>query len=77
MFSNEDSIIENLAAAGLVAPEEIDAARAKGGDVIDYLVSNSDLTSEQVAQTISANAGMDFIDIDKVHIEPAIINLIS
>ncbi|HUF64074.1 MAG TPA: GspE/PulE family protein [Verrucomicrobiales bacterium] len=77
MFANEDYIIEALTDAGYVNAETVEQARSKGDSVIEALVEGGHVTSEQVAQTAASNAGLGYVDLTEVHIDPAVINVID
>lgn len=75
MFSNEDYLVELLAEAGLVSADHIARARnahAANETVIDHLFANTDLTQEDVAQTLAINAGMPYVRLSSVSFSPGI-----
>ena len=75
MFSNEDYLAELLAEAGSVSANQVDEARnaiSGGQSVIEYLLGNSTLSEEDIANTMAANAGIPFIRLSEVSFDPAI-----
>lgn len=80
MFSNEDYLAELLAEAGMMSADELDRARnalSAGESIIEYLFSHTGLTQEQVAQTLAANAGIPFIKLSDVTIDPVVTSAIT
>lgn len=66
MYSNEEYLIELLQEAGLL--EERDVAQANSNKkpndtLIGFLIKSSVITDEQVAQTVSVNSGMEYVDL--------------
>ncbi len=75
MFSNEDYLAELLAEAGTVSPEEVAQARnsLSGGEtIVEYLLAHTSLSQEDVARTLAVNAGIPFIRLADVNLDPAI-----
>jgi len=75
VFSNEDYLAELLAEAGSVSANQVDEARnaiSGGQSVIEYLLGNSTLSEEDIANTMAANAGIPFIRLSEVSFDPAI-----
>jgi type IV pilus assembly protein PilB len=75
VFSNEDYLAELLAEAGMVSPEEIDNARSSlssGETIVEHLLAHSALTQDAVAKTLAANAGIPFIRLPDVALDPQI-----
>lgn len=80
MFSNEDYLLELLAEAGLVSANQIDEARnaiSGGQSVIEYLLGNSTLSEEDIANTMAANAGIPFIRLSEMSFDPTITESVS
>jgi len=80
VFSNEDYLLELLAEAGMVSANQIDEARnaiSGGQSVIEYLLGNSTLSEEDIANTMAANAGIPFIRLSEMSFDPAITESIS
>jgi type IV pilus assembly protein PilB len=66
MFSNEEYILELLNEAGFL--ESKDIAQAKGAQkadetLLETLMKTGKVSDEQVAQTVAANSGMEYIDL--------------
>ncbi|MBN8457820.1 MAG: Flp pilus assembly complex ATPase component TadA [Verrucomicrobia bacterium] len=64
MFSNEDYLADLLAEAGLVSPDQIARARQtlSGREtLIENLLGSTQLTQEDVAHTLAANASVPFV----------------
>ena len=64
MFSNEDYLADLLAEAGLVSAEQINYARSalSGREtLVEHLLATTSLTQEDVARTLAANAGIQFV----------------
>jgi type II secretory ATPase GspE/PulE/Tfp pilus assembly ATPase PilB-like protein len=75
VFSNEDYLAELLTEAGLVSADQVAKANAaiSGNEtVVEYLLSHTSLTEEQVAETLAVNAGIPFINLGDVDFDPAI-----
>ena len=80
MFSNEDYLAELLTEAGMVTADEINYARnaLSGGEtIVSYLLANTALTQDGVAQTLATNAGIPFIRLSDVVFDPKITEAIS
>jgi len=80
VFSNEDYLAELLAEANLVSANQIDDARnaiSGGQSIIEYLLGNSTLSEEDIANTMAANAGIPFIRLSEMSFDPAITESIS
>ena len=68
MYSNQGYLSELLVERGVITPEEIEKAReglSPNQGVVDLLVAVGDVSEEQVAQTIAASAGTDYVDINQ------------
>ncbi|MCF7733869.1 MAG: Flp pilus assembly complex ATPase component TadA [Akkermansiaceae bacterium] len=64
MFSNEDYLADLLAEAGLVSADQISRARQmmSGREtLIENLLANTNLSQEDVAQTLATNASVSFV----------------
>ncbi len=80
MFSNEDYLAELLAESGMVSAEQIADARASTSGnqtLIERLLEVTSLTETDVAKTLAANAGMHFVNLDRLTFDPAIIASLS
>ena len=73
MFSNEEAILEVITQAGLVSEDAVAAAKKKPGSVIDQLVESDGVSSRDIGQILAEQNGMLFVNLDEVHIDPAII----
>jgi len=66
MYSNEEYLVELLQEAGLL--EERDVAQANSNKkpndtLIQFLIKSGTISDEQVAQTVSVNSGMEYVDL--------------
>jgi len=64
VFSNEDYLADLLAEAGLVSAEQINYARSalSGREtIVEHLLANTSLSQDDVARTLAANAGIQFV----------------
>ncbi len=80
MFSNEDYLAELLAEAGLVSHEEVANARnsISGSEtIVEHLLTHTHLTHEGVAQTLAANAGIAFVRLGDITIDPGVTDSIT
>jgi type IV pilus assembly protein PilB len=69
VFSNEDYLLQLLTEAGQVTETDMAAARAAKGpreSALEYLMREFIVKEEDVARTMSVNAGMDFVDLSQV-----------
>jgi len=72
VFSNEDYLAQLLVEANIVSLDEITYARtmlAGSQTLIEYLLAHSQLTQEDVARTLAANAGIPFVRLMDIHFE--------
>ncbi len=78
MAQNDDYIVEILQDVGLVTRAQIDHARSNmtTSSLIDSLVHEGVITQEDVARTLAAQNGMEFIDIAQMSVPPEAIALI-
>ncbi len=80
MQANEDYVLRLLEEVGLVSSRQIAGARAKlngDGTVIDVLVRDGVVKSEDVSRSLAAQAQMHWIDLASVVIPPEVISQIS
>jgi type IV pilus assembly protein PilB len=80
VFSNEDYLAELLAEAGMVSAEQVASARnaLSGGEtIIEHLFAHTALTQEDVAKTLAANAGIPFIRLSDITIDPTVTQTVS
>jgi len=76
VFSNEDYLAELLAESGMVTMDEVNQARnslAGNQTLIERLLETTALTEKNVAKTLAANAGMSFVSLEHLTIDPAVI----
>lgn len=68
MTQNEDYIVEVLLDVGLISRADVEAARTKaqGGSVLKTLLDEGVVTEEDVARTLAAQSGMEFVDLSTV-----------
>lgn len=75
MYSNESYLLELLQEAQLVTPAALEDVRHKKKSqesTIDALLSLNLLTDETIAQTLAENAGMDYVDLKRLDVNPAV-----
>ena len=75
MFSNEEYLAELLTESGMVTQDQVDEARQNisGNEtIIERLLESTGLTEKDVAKTLANNAGMPFVSLDKLNLDPAI-----
>lgn len=76
MFSNEDYLAELLTEAGMVSADEVAHARnslASGETLVEHLLAHSALTQGQVASTLAVNAGVSYVRLSDITIDPSVI----
>lgn len=76
MYSNENFLLDLLVEAGAIDSATLEAIRAQLSpvdSVIDYLVNNSYLTGDYIAQVAAANSGLEYVDLSAFEVDPAII----
>jgi len=75
---NEDYIVEILMDVGLVTRTQVEYSRAqmKGQSVVDALILEGFITQEDIARTLAAQNGMEFMDLAQVVVPPNIIDLL-
>ena len=79
VFSNEQYLVELLVEAGAVSSQDVDDARlSQDGNetVIERLLSVERITEEDVAKVLAANAGTDYIDLDRTSIHPNVFDTV-
>ncbi|MCB1203607.1 MAG: type II/IV secretion system protein [Verrucomicrobiae bacterium] len=75
MYSNESYLLELLQEAQLVTPAAMEDVRHKKKSqesTIEGLVSLNLLTDETIAQVLAENAGMDYVDLKRLDVNPAV-----
>ncbi len=76
MYSNEEYILELLQESGLITAEEASAVQGQES-VVKALIDAGTVSEDDVARTVAVSASMDFIDLDDVHLEPAVLETMS
>ena len=79
MPANDDYVIEILKDVGLLTqPQAEDVATRTGGvNMVETLIREGTVSSEDVSRTLAAQNGMDFVDLDKITPNPDLLNSIS
>ena len=80
MFTNEDYLAELLTEAGMVTADDVERARrALSGTetIVEHLMAHTMLSQEDVARTLAANAGIPFVRLSEITLDPAIIETVS
>lgn len=75
MYSNESYLLELLQEAQLVTPAAMEDVRHKKKSqesTIEALLSLNLLTDETIAQTLAENAGMDYVDLKRLDVNPGV-----
>ncbi|PAW63909.1 MAG: type II secretion system protein E [Verrucomicrobiia bacterium Tous-C2TDCM] len=75
MYSNEPYLLELLQEAQLVTPAALEDVRHKKKSqesTLEALLSLNLLTDETIAQTLAENAGMDYVDLKRLEVNPAV-----
>jgi type IV pilus assembly protein PilB len=76
VFSNEDYLANLLVDAGILTGDKLSEARAampRGESIVQYLIKKSIITEEQASETLASNAGVPFINLSLLNLNPAII----
>ncbi len=79
MFSNEDYLADLLVEAGYITAVQLRDTRAAldaNQTIIKYLLSAGTITEEQVSETLANNAGVPFVIIHQLNLDPSIITSI-
>jgi type II secretory ATPase GspE/PulE/Tfp pilus assembly ATPase PilB-like protein len=79
MPANDDYVIEILKDVGLLTQEQAEdiAHRTGGVHMVDALIREGTITSEDVSRTLASQNGMDFIDLSHSTPNPDLINLLT
>ncbi len=79
MPANDEYLTEILKEAGLITQEQVDWAIGQSGGlhVIDTLISGQVLRAEDVAKTLAAQNGMEFIDLAHVTPTPDVAEMLT
>jgi len=75
LYSNESYLLELLQEAQLVTPAAMEDVRHKKKSqesTIEALLSLNLLTDETIAQTLAENAGMDYVDLKRLDVNPGV-----
>jgi type IV pilus assembly protein PilB len=75
VYSNQDYLSELLTDAGQVTAGQLDEIRGTLGPndgIVNRLILDGTVSEEQVAETIAANTGNDYADVERLHIEPEV-----
>ena len=76
MAHNDDYILEILQDVGLVNRAQVERAREHMtyDSVIDSLVHEGTISQEDIARTLAAQNGMEFVNLSQITIQPDIVN---
>lgn len=79
MAYNEEYILEILQDVGLVTGQQLDDARGKanGNSVQQVLIDEGILSQEDIAKTLAAQNGMEFIDLSTVAPSPDVLEIMD
>lgn len=79
MPANDDYVIEILKDVGLLTQTQADdvAARTGGLNMVETLIKEGTVSSEDVSRTLASQNGMDFVDLSLVTPNPDVIRMIS
>ncbi len=80
MFSNEDYLTELLEEAGAITADEVQTARSSPGGketLIEKLINQTSLSETVVAETLANNAGIPFVDLAGLQLDPTVILTVS
>jgi type IV pilus assembly protein PilB len=79
LYTNENYLLELLQEAGHVTPAAMEDVRHKKKSqesIIEGLVSLNLLNDETIAQTLAENAAMDYVDLKRLDIDPAVASFV-
>jgi type IV pilus assembly protein PilB len=78
VIQNEEYVLEILQDAGMITRSQAEAARQSApGDAVDKLVEQGLLTQEDIAQTLAAQSGLEYVNIADKAIPTAVIHLLE
>ena len=79
MSHNEEYVVEILREVGLIAQSQVERARARAGagSVLKELIEQSIINEEDVARTLAAQNGMEFIDLSTVAPPPDVLQALD
>jgi type II secretory ATPase GspE/PulE/Tfp pilus assembly ATPase PilB-like protein len=79
VFSNEDYLADLLVDAGILTAQQLDENRSVltlGSTIIKHLIATGSVSEEQVSETLASNAGVPFVAIHQLTLDPSIITAI-
>lgn len=78
MAQNDDYIVEILQDVGLVTRAQVDHARANmtTSSLVDSLVHEGVISQEDIAKTLAAQNGMEFVDLGNMVVAPDVLGMI-
>ena len=79
MPANDDYVIEILKDVGLLTQPQAEdiTARAGGVNMVEMLIKEGTVSSEDISRTLAAQNGMDFVDLSLITPNPDLIRTIS
>ena len=80
MFSNEDYLANLLLEAGILTTEQIEETRYSmppGATIIQHLIASGLITEEQTSETLAYNAGVPFVSLHQLTLDPGVITTFS
>jgi type II secretory ATPase GspE/PulE/Tfp pilus assembly ATPase PilB-like protein len=79
MPANDDYVIEILKDVGLLTPPQAEDVinRTAGVNMVETLIREGTISSEDVSRTLASQNGMDFVDLSKITPNPDLIDTIS
>jgi type IV pilus assembly protein PilB len=79
VFSNEQYLVELLVEAGTLSQQEVSDTRdslSGNQTVIERLLHDQRMTEDDVAKVLAANAGTDFVDLERTSIHPDVFDAV-
>lgn len=79
MTLNEEYVIEILVDVGLITRSQVESARSNAGGkpVLEVLTEQGVLTEEDIARSLAAHGGLEFVDISQTVISPDVIEAVT
>ncbi|MEI6322883.1 MAG: ATPase, T2SS/T4P/T4SS family [bacterium] len=79
MPANDDYVIEILKDVGLLTQTQVEdvMTRTGGVNMVDTLIREGIVSSENISRTLASQNGMDFVDLSKITPNPDLIRMIS
>jgi type IV pilus assembly protein PilB len=76
---NDDYVVDVLQEVGLITRTQVDQARSNGksAGVVDALIEEGLVTQEDIARTLAAQSGMDFVDLNELAVPPNIVGILT